>query len=90
MRAAVGILSLLLALAVVGLLVKKQLSSTRSMVPVLQPAASVPGAAGTSGASDAATAPAPTVRAQSQQVQQQYQQAVEGLMQPRAMPDADQ
>lgn len=83
MRAAVGILSLLLALAVIGLLVKKQLSSTRNMVPVLQPTVGGPSA------SDTAT-PAPTVRAQSQQVQQQYQQAVEGLMQPRAMPDADQ
>ncbi|WP_027995959.1 hypothetical protein [Simplicispira psychrophila] len=62
MRAAVGILSLLLALAAVGLLTKKQLAST----PLAVPAASV--------------------RAQSQQVQQ----AVEGLMQPRAMPDTDQ
>ena len=77
MRAAVGILSLLLALLVVGVLVKKQLSSVRSAVPVLQPAV--------------ANAPAaPTVRAQSQQVQQQYQQAVEGLMQPRAMPETEQ
>ena len=76
MRAAVGILSLLLALLVVGVLVKKQLSSVRSAVPVLQPAP--------------ANAPAPTVRAQSQQVQQQYQQAVEGLMQPRAMPETEQ
>ena len=81
MRAAIGILSLLLALAIVGLLAKKQLTSVRSAVPVLQPGA---------GAPDAANTPAPSVRAQSQQVQQQYQQAVEGLMQPRAMPDADQ
>lgn len=89
MRAALGILSLLLALAIVGLLAKKQLSSVRSAVPVLQPAG---GAPGVSVPSDAAhdNAPAPSVRAQSQQVQQQYQQAVEGLMQPRAMPDADQ
>ena len=79
MRAAFGILSLLLALAIVGLLAKKQLAATRSTVPVLQPAA---GAAG-----DGAAAPA-TVRAQNQQVQQQYKQAVEGLMQqPRPMPD---
>lgn len=81
MRAAIGIISLLLALAIVGLLAKKQLSSTRSVVPLLQPAA---------GAPDASNAPPATVRAQSQQVQQQYQQAVEGLMQPRPMPDADQ
>ena len=79
MRAAVGILSLLLALVVVGVLVKKQLSSVRSAVPVLQPAAA-----------NTAAPTTPTVRAQSQQVQQQYQQAVEGLMQPRAMPETEQ
>ena len=82
MRAALGIVSLLLALAVVGLLAKKQLASTRSAVPVLvQPAAGVP---------DAGTGAAPpaNVRMQSQQVQQQYKQAVEGLVQhPRPMPD---
>ena len=78
MRAVLGIVSLLLVLAGVGLLVRKQLASTRSAVPVLvQPAAG-------------ATPPA-SVRSQSQQVQQQYQQAVERLMQPpRALPDAAQ
>lgn len=82
MRAALGIVSLLLALAVVGLLAKKQLVSTRSAVPVLQlqPAAYV--VPGTGPASPA------TVRLQSQQVQQQVQQTVEGLMQQaRPMPD---
>lgn len=77
MRAALGIVSLLLVLAIVGLLAKKQLAATRTAVPVLQAA---PGAA-----------PVPvanTVRAQSQQVQQQVQQAVEGLVQQaRPMPD---
>ena len=74
--------SLVDGLAVVGLLAKKQLASTRSAVPVLvQPAAGVP---------DAGTgvAPSANVRTQSQQVQQQYKQAVEGLVQqPRPMPD---
>ena len=81
MRAALGIISLLLALAIVGLLAKKQLASTRSAVPVLQlqPAADVvPGAGPASPA---------TVRAQSQQVQQQVKQTVEGLLQARPMPD---
>lgn len=82
MRAALGIVSLLLALATVGLLAKKQLSATRTAVPVLQPVAGAPGTE---------VPPPATVRAQSQQVQQQVQQAVEGLMQkPRPMPDGDQ
>ena len=36
MRAVLGIVSLLLVLAVVGLLAKKQLSATRMAVPALQ------------------------------------------------------
>ena len=78
MRTVLGIVSVLLVLAMVGLLAKKQLASTRSAVPVLvQPAADATGAA-----------PAASVRNQSQQVQQQYKQAVEGLVQhPRPMPD---
>ena len=81
MRAALGIFSLLLALAIVGLLAKKQLASTRSAVPVLQLQPAV------EGTSSAGTTSPDTVRAQSQQVQQQYKQAVEGLMQARPMPD---
>ena len=80
MRAVIGMVSLLLVLAVVGLLAKKQLTGTRSAVPVLvQPAGDLPNVG----------AAAPTsVRTQSQQVQQQYKQAVEGLVQqPRPMPD---
>lgn len=79
MRAALGIVSLLLVLAIVGLLAKKQLAATRTAVPVLQAA---PGAA------PVPVPAADTVRAQSQQVQQQVQQAVEGLVQQaRPMPD---
>ena len=81
MRAVLGIVSLLLVLAVVGLLAKKQLSATRMAVPALQQSAPLAGA-------DGAAPPAPTsVREQSQQVQQQYKQAVEGLMQARPMPE---
>lgn len=78
MRAVLGIVSLLLVLAVVGMLAKKQLSSARSAVPVLlQPSGG--------------TAPPASVRTQSQQLQQQYKQAVEGLVQPpRALPDGAQ
>lgn len=70
MRAALGMVSLLLVLAAVGLLVKKQLAATRVVAPVLQ---TVPG--------ETPAPPAATVRGQSQQVQQQYQQALEGLVQ---------
>ena len=82
MRAVLAIVSLLLVLAVVGVLAKKQLAATHSAVPLLQPAVPAEGAASAAGAT-------PTVRAQSQQVQQQYQQAVEGLMQPRALPEGE-
>ncbi len=78
MRTVLGIVSVLLVLAMVGLLAKKQLASTRSAPPVLvQPAPDATGAA-----------PAASVRNQSQQVQQQYKQALEGLVQQaRPMPD---
>ena len=83
MRAVLGIVSLLLVLAVVGLLAKKQLSATRMTVPALQQQP-VPLAVGTDGVAPQAPT---SVRAQSQQVQQQYKQAVEGLMQARPMPE---
>ena len=85
MRAVIGMVSLLLVLAVVGLLAKKQLASRRGAVPVqvqVQPAGDMPGAG---------AAPAASVRMQGQQVQQQVKEAVEGLMQqPRPMPDGAQ
>lgn len=77
MRIAFGVVGLVVALAIVGVLVKKQLASTHAVVPALQ----IPGAA-------AASAPTGTVREQSQQIQQQYKQALEAAMQqPRPMPD---
>ena len=77
MRALFGLVGLVVVLAIVGLLAKKQLAATRTPVPALQTA---------SPASAPAPAPATTVRAQSQQIQQQ----VEGLMQQaRPMPDEE-
>ena len=74
MRGMFGLIGLVIVLALVGLLAKKQLTATQAPVPALQ----VPGQ------------PAPTgnVRAQSQQIQQQVQQQMDSLMQqPRPMPD---
>ncbi|QXL85327.1 hypothetical protein [Comamonas sp. NLF-1-9] len=77
MRAVIGILSLLVALLLVGVLVKKQLSATRAPVPALQ--------------APAAAAPTGTVRAQGQQVQEQVREQVQTLMQqPRPMPEDEQ
>ena len=82
MRAVLGIVSLMLVLAVVGLLAKKQLSATRMAVPALQQPAPLAGA-------DGAAPPAPaSVRDQSLHIQQQYKQTLEGLVQqPRPLPD---
>lgn len=72
---ALGLVGLLLALLIVGLLVKKQLSGVAA--PVLP-------------AGPAATGNAPAggdARAQSQQIQQQIKQSLDAAMQPRPMPD---
>ena len=79
MRGMFGLVGLVVALVLVGLLVKKQLASTRVQVPALQtmPSASAPGSASPD-----------TVRAQSQQIQRQVKQQVEELMQQaRPMPE---
>ena len=86
MRGVFGLVGLVVALAIVGVLAKKQLAATRTPVPSLQ----LPVASG--GAATLAPAPAPapagTVREQNQQVQQQVKQQMEGLMQQaRPMPD---
>lgn len=74
MRGIFSIVGLLVTLAIIGLLAKKQLGSTQVTVPA------APGMPAVS--SDAP----PQVR--SQQAQQQVKQAVEGaLQQPRAMPE---
>ena len=72
MRGLFGLAGLLIALALVGVLVKKQLAATQQPVPVLAPPAAQ------DAASPGAVAP---VREQGQQIQQQYRQAIEGAMQ---------
>ncbi|MFC5522796.1 hypothetical protein [Polaromonas jejuensis] len=74
MRAIFGVLGLLVALGIVGLLVKKQLAATRQALPAL----ALPASASPDGG---ATKPATAVQEQSQQVQQQYKQALEAAMQ---------
>lgn len=79
MRAVFGLMGLVVVLAIVGLLAKKQLAAMRAPVPALQTA---------TGAAGPASAPTGTVREQSQQMQQQVKQQVEGLMQQaRPMPE---
>lgn len=74
-----GLLGLVAALVIVGLLVKQQLGASRARVPSLQPPAASPGTG----------APPATVRDQSRQIQQQYQEALDAAMkaQPRDVPD---
>ena len=80
MRGILGLVGLLLSLAIVGLLVKKQLTSTQQIIPALE----VPVTAGVQRPASAPT----TAGEQSQQVQQQYKQALEGaLQQPRTVPE---
>ncbi|RYF66632.1 MAG: hypothetical protein EOO29_38415 [Comamonadaceae bacterium] len=84
MRAVFGLVGLVVVLAVVGLLAKKQLSAVRTPVPSLQTTPADSAAAAASSAQPA------TVRDQSQQIQQQVKQQVEGLMQQaRPMPDEE-
>ena len=77
MRAVFSLLGLVVVLALVGLLVKKQLMSTAA------PSIAIPGAAAT------ASAPAgTTVGQRSRQMQEDARRAVEGAMQqPRPMPE---
>jgi hypothetical protein len=77
MRMAFGLVGLVVALAIVAVLAKKQLGSV-SAIQVPQPAGEVA----------PKVDPNASVKEQSQQIQQQYKQAVEGaLQQARPMPD---
>ena len=77
MRTGFGLIGLLLALALVAVLVKKQMSATRVAVPPAVQGLPAPAAGAAS-----------TVRAQSQQVQQQVKQQMDALMQqPRTLPE---
>ena len=83
MRAIFGVLSLLLVLAVIGLVVKKQLASNQQAIPALTLPAPT-----SSGAESTSTKPEGTVQEQSQQIQQQYKQAIDAAMQQaRPVPD---
>lgn len=76
MRGIWGLVGLVVTVAIVMLLVNKQLTSgTKATVEQLQKSTGV-----------TATETA-TVRQQSQQIQQQYKQALDAAMQPRPMPD---
>lgn len=78
MRGWFGLVGLLVALAIVGTLVRKQMTAVRVTLPTVDAAASAP----------ENSSPAPGNAAQqSQQIQQQIKQAVEGAMQARPMPD---
>lgn len=75
MRTVFGVLSLLIALAVVGVLARKQLGAG-------------PISAGSSAAGVPATKAGATPQPQSQQIQEQVRQSVEGAMQQaRPVPD---
>ncbi|PWW46382.1 hypothetical protein [Melaminivora alkalimesophila] len=79
MRLGFGLVGLLVALAIVAVVARKQLGATRVAVP---PAVQErQGPAGGDGA-------APSVRVQGEQLQQQVQRQMEALMQqPRGLPD---
>ncbi len=74
MRAMFGMVSLLVVVAIVGLLAKKQLSAVSTMPALPAGFASAPAGA--------------TVKQQSQQIQQQYKENLEkALQQARPLPD---
>ena len=81
MRMIFGLLGLVVVLAIVASLGKKQLGAAREI--------KVPEVAGTvSGTAPPSIDPKATVQQQSQQIQQQYKQAIEGaLQQSRPMPE---
>lgn len=81
MRAIFSIVSLLVVLAVVGMLAKKQLGST--VVPLNNPALN-----GT-GVTLPVTSPGAMPQAQSLQIEQAVKQKLEASMQARPMPEAD-
>ena len=69
----VGLIGLVLALLVVGVLAKKQMSAALTpAVPAMPPGA---------------TAPAGDVRTQSRQIQEQIKQSLDAAQQRRPMPD---
>ena len=86
MRGIFGLIGLLVALVVTGLLVRQQLKATQVPVPALQLPA-VAGDAAPSGADTISMPASGTPAQQSQQIQQQFKQALDKAMQARPMPD---
>lgn len=75
MRGGIGLIGLVLALVITGLLVKRQLGSAVATPPLVRPA--LPGTAGT-----------PPAAVPRNQLPQQTKEAVDALMQkPRPMPE---
>lgn len=83
MRMVFGILGLVITLAIVGMLTKKQLSAVNAIqVPT------VSGSSGSAADGNTAGPNAATVQQQAVQIQQQYKAAAEAaLQQTRPMPD---
>ncbi len=79
MRGLFGLVGLVVVLAIVGIVAKKQLSASRAPVPALQQV-QIPG----TGASAPVINPTGNVREQSQQVQQQVQQQLDEIAKQRA------
>jgi hypothetical protein len=77
MKAVFGLVSLLLALAIVGVLVKKQMRGVSGPVDTPPAGVVIP-----------STTPGATPQQQSQQIQQQFKQSLdEAMQQTRPMPD---
>ena len=86
MRTIFGVLSLLVALAVAGVLLRQQLKATQSPAPVLQVPVLPSGDA--QGGTETVTLPASSAPAQQHQnVQEQFKQALDHAIQARPLPD---
>ena len=80
MRSIFGVLSLLIVVAIIGILAKKQMTSINEI--------KVPTVAGSTPDVSIKVDPNSTVQQQSQQIQQQFKSAAEAaVQQPRPMPD---
>ena len=85
MRGLFGLVGLLVSLAIVGFLVRKQMTVASPALPVIHAPADT-----SSGVSEPAAPTAPVsgnAAQQSQQIEQQVKQALEAAMQARPMPD---
>jgi hypothetical protein len=88
MRILFGLGGLLVVLAIVAVLSKKQLSAINDIKVPAPAGAGVGAGAGTGAGADVQVNPNAALKEQSQQIQQQYKQAIDAAMQqPRAMPD---